>query len=80
MSLCILYAYWGITTILLFWGALIKTARNWGGSHFQGLTFGILDGGRGLIAAIFASGAYFTFSFLPINLSLLILFFVITFF
>ncbi len=64
MSLCILYAYWGITTILLFWGALIKTARNWGGSHFQGLTFGILDGGRGLIAAIFASGAYFTFSFL----------------
>ena len=25
------YGYWGITTILLFWGALIKYTNDWGG-------------------------------------------------
>jgi len=51
--LCILYAYWGFTTIFLFWAAMIKATRIWGGSQKQGLAFGVLDGGRGLVAALF---------------------------
>jgi len=50
-----LYAYWGVTTTFLFWAALIKATRDWGGSSSQGIAFGILDGGRGLAAAIFAA-------------------------
>ena len=50
-----LYGYWGVTTVFLFWAALIKATRDWGGSSSQGIAFGILDGGRGLAAAIFAA-------------------------
>lgn len=52
-----LYAYWGVTTSLLFWAALIKATRDWGGSASQGVAFGILDGGRGLAAAVFGAVA-----------------------
>ena len=54
-GLFVLFGYWGITTIFLFWGALIKATKEWGGSFAQGRAFGILDGGRGLIAAGAAS-------------------------
>ncbi len=54
-GLTALYAYWGVTTIFLFWGALIRATRWWGGALAQGRAFGILDGGRGLAAACFAS-------------------------
>jgi len=50
-----LYAYWGVTTTFLFWAALIKATRDWGSTSTQGISFGILDGGRGLAAAIFAT-------------------------
>lgn len=51
----ILYGYWGFTTIFLFWAAMIKATRMWGGSDRQGKAFGFLDGGRGLVAAGFGS-------------------------
>lgn len=51
-QLIVLYAFWGATTILLFWAPLIKTTRNWGASKHQALAFGLLDGGRGAIAAL----------------------------
>ena len=50
-----LYAFWGLTTILLFWAALIRAAREWGGTEAQGRAYGYLDGGRGLLAALMAS-------------------------
>ncbi len=50
-----LYAYWGITTIFLFWGALIRATRDWGGSSAQGLAFGTLEAGRGFVAASVAA-------------------------
>ncbi|WP_199609956.1 MFS transporter [Flocculibacter collagenilyticus] len=53
--LAVLYGYWGITTIFLFWAALLKVTRLWGGDDDQGKAFGLLDGGRGLIAAGLAS-------------------------
>jgi len=55
VQMAILYGYWGVTTIFLFWGALIRATRDWGGDTSQGIAFGILDGGRGLAAAVFAA-------------------------
>jgi len=67
-GLFVLFGYWGLTTIFLFWGALIKATKEWGGSFAQGRAFGILDGGRGLIAAGAASIAVMLLSrFLPDN-------------
>ena len=56
-----LFAYWGLTTILLFWGALIRATREWGGPDKQGRAYGLLDGGRGLFAAVVAASAVFVF-------------------
>lgn len=50
-----LYALWGLTTILLFWAALLKATRILGGRDFQARAFGLLEGGRGLIAALVGS-------------------------
>ena len=50
-----LWGYFGVTTILLFWAALIRATRDWGGSDEQGRAFGLLDSGRGALAAIMAS-------------------------
>lgn len=57
-----LYGYWGISTIFLFWAALIRATRDWGGRHSQGRAFGILEGGRGLTAAVVASVAVSVFA------------------
>ena len=66
MILQILYGYWGFTTVFLFWGAMIKGTRIWGGSQNQGQAFGFLDGGRGLTAALMGSIGVIIFSlFLP---------------
>jgi sugar phosphate permease len=46
-----LYGYFGVTSIFLFWGALIRATRDWGGDDAQGKAFGILEAGRGLVAA-----------------------------
>jgi nitrate/nitrite transporter NarK len=53
-TLKLLYAFWGVSTILLFWASLIKATRQWGDENNQGLSFGLLDGGRGLFAASIA--------------------------
>nr|WP_186992378.1 MFS transporter [Constantimarinum furrinae] len=58
----VLWGYWGFTTIFLFWAALIKATRIWGGIQRQGLAFGFLDGGRGLVAAAFGSLGVLVFS------------------
>jgi MFS family permease len=57
-----IYGYWGFTTIFLFWAALIKATRMWGGESFQGKAFGFLEGGRGATAALVATGALLIFS------------------
>jgi sugar phosphate permease len=49
-----LYGYFGITTIFLSWGALIRATREWGGVSSQGVAFGVLEAGRGLSAALVA--------------------------
>jgi nitrate/nitrite transporter NarK len=49
------YGYWGFTTIFLFWAPMIKATRVWGGKTAQGKAFGFLDGGRGLVGALFGA-------------------------
>ncbi len=61
-NLHMLYGFWGFTTIFLFWAAMIKATRIWGGADKQGIAFGFLDGGRGLVAAIFGSVGVLIFS------------------
>lgn len=51
----VLWAFWGMTTVLLFWAAMIRATREWGGQSKQGRAYGFLDGGRGLLAALVAS-------------------------
>lgn len=58
----ILYGYWGFTTIFLFWAAMIKATRIWGGVNAQGKAFGFLDGGRGLVGALFGTLGVMIFS------------------
>ncbi len=58
----VLYGYWGFTTIFLFWAPMIKATRVWGGSSSQGKAFGFLDGGRGLVGALFGFMGVMVFS------------------
>ena len=62
LGMSILFAFWGITTILTFWCALIRATRSWGGRFAQGRGFGLLDAGRGLAGASFASVGVLVFS------------------
>lgn len=57
-----IWGFFGVTTILLFWAALIRAARDWGGHDAQGRAYGLLDGGRGLFAAVLASAGVLLFS------------------
>ena len=61
-GMALLYGYWGITTILLFWSALIRATREWGGHDAQGSAFGLLEGGRGIVAALLATGGVTVFA------------------
>ena len=46
-----LFAYWGFTTVFLFWAPMIKATTIIGGIKRQGKTFSFLDAGRGLVAS-----------------------------
>jgi sugar phosphate permease len=71
MPMGLLYGFWGVTTIFLFWGALIRATREWGGESTQGLAFGVLEGGRGLVAALIATLALAVFAaIMPDNVGL----------
>ena len=62
----VLWGYWGFTTIFLFWGAMIKATRAWGGEDRQGKAFGFLEGGRGMVAASMGAVGVLIFAlFLP---------------
>lgn len=70
-NLHLLYGFWGFTSIFLFWAAMIKATRIWGGTNKQGIAFGFLDGGRGLVAAVFGSVGVLIFSlFITKNIEL----------
>lgn len=69
-TLRMLYAYWGFTTIFLFWAPMIKATRVWGGATSQSKAFGFLDGGRGLVGALVGTMGILVFSlFLTVEIS-----------
>ena len=47
----LLFAYWGFTTVFIFWAPMLKATRSIGGVKMQGKTFSFLDGGRGVVAS-----------------------------
>jgi MFS family permease len=68
-GLTVLYGFWGISTILLYWAAAVKATREFGGDdNSQGRAFGLVDAGRGLVAAVLASVSVLLFdAFLPVS-------------
>jgi hypothetical protein len=65
-ALVTLYGLWGASTILLFWAGLQRATREWGGDDTQGRAFGLLDGGRGLFAAVTSTLATLLFAAIPV--------------
>ena len=64
----LLWGVWGATTILLFWSAMLRATREWGGDQAQGRAYGLLDGGRGLMGALIASATVVLFAImLPVD-------------
>ena len=61
-GLCVLYGFWGVSTILVFWAPLIRATRELAHEDEQGAAFGILDGGRGLASALIATVMAYAFS------------------
>lgn len=68
-ALTFLYGFWGMSTILLFWAAFTKSTRIWGNEDNQGKAFGLIDAGRGLVAAVLATFSVVVIEFfLPNNI------------
>jgi sugar phosphate permease len=63
MSLLI-HAIWGITTSLLFWGAVVRVTRNWASADDQGKAFGFLQTGRGLVEILVSMAILAVFGYL----------------
>jgi sugar phosphate permease len=57
------YGFFGVSTVLLMWGALIKTTHVIGGEANRSAALGILDSGRGLVAALASSALLILVSF-----------------
>ena len=51
---CVLWGFFGFSTIFLFWAPLMRATRYWGSDKTQGRAYGILEGGRGAIAVSIA--------------------------
>ncbi len=62
-ALICLYAFWGCSSLFAFWPCCIKAVRILTGSGDQGKAFGFFEGGRGIGAALMASGAVLAFKF-----------------
>jgi len=62
-GVCALWGFFGFSTIFLFWAPLLRATRYWGSSDTQGRAYGILEGGRGAIAA--GAAAIATFGLIP---------------
>lgn len=61
-GLKLLFAFCGLTTILLFWAGMIRATREWRGDDKQCEAFGLLNGGRGLVPALLATATVAVFA------------------
>lgn len=55
MSFTLIYAFFGVSTILFMWGAMIKLTHILGGESARARAMGVLDAGRGLMAALMST-------------------------
>lgn len=55
LVLVVIYSFFGVSTTLLMWGALIRATHLIGGKLHRSSALGFLDGGRGLTAAFATS-------------------------
>ena len=62
-ALLCLYAFWGCSSLFAFWPCCIKAVRVLTGSGDQGKAYGFFEGGRGIGAAVMATGAVMAFKF-----------------
>ncbi len=66
-TLQLIYAYWGFTTVFLFWAPMIKAASIIGGLKKQGKTFSFLDAGRGIVASSIGVIGVLIFAFVVVG-------------
>ena len=62
ISLVVIHMIFAITTVFIFWAAMVKSVNNLGPAEEQGRLFGTLEGGRGLIGTLAAFGSVAVFS------------------
>jgi MFS family permease len=62
-TLIVSYFYFGISTTLLMWGALIKVTHDTGGEEKRATAMGLLDSGRGLTAAVMSTFLLYILTF-----------------
>lgn len=62
--LLILQAFWGITTLMTFWPALIKGIRMIGEENEKGKAYGFMEGGRGILNMTLMSIAVAIFGYI----------------
>ena len=58
----LLHAFWGISTSLIFWAAMLKACKDMAGHDEQGRFFGLLEGGRGLVTTLATFAALWVFN------------------
>jgi len=63
-----IYAFWGFSTSVTFWAALMKATRQLGDSTEQGRLFGVLESGRGLLPILYGMIILQIFNFLGSDL------------
>ncbi len=66
-TLQLIYAYWGFTTVFLFWAPMIKATSIIGGLKKQGKTFSFLDAGRGIVASSIGIIGVLIFAFVVVG-------------
>ncbi len=54
-TLIVAYGFFGISTIFLMWSAMIKVTHQIGGENDRSSAMGILEGGRGFVAAVMST-------------------------
>lgn len=57
-----IHALWGVTSLLTYWSPLVKATRSIANPDEQGKAFGFMEGGRGIVNIIHASGMLALFS------------------
>lgn len=61
-SLRIIFLIWGLSSVLTFWGALMKAVKLLSTPEDEARFFGLLDGGQGIVAAVLGTVAVIIFA------------------